>query len=148
MTPFLSTIYCDDIRQEVGGKLSLIGVYNGVMYVPQFPAILPKLWIKATYVCSRDDPPKSLKMRVYKNNEPMADLDALPEYLAQLASMRESGVPLAEGSQKVISSHAQVCLSPLVLDGPCTLRIAAFVGKDEVRGVGLQVQQQSGAAAA
>ena len=143
MTPFLSTTYCDDIRQEVGGKLSLIGVYNGVMYVPQFPATLPKLWIKATYVCNHDDPPKSLKMRVYKDNEPMVDLDALPEYLEQLANARESGVPLPEGTQKVLSSHAQVCLSPLVLDAPCTLRIAAFVGEREVRGVGLQVQLQS-----
>ena len=142
MTPFLATTYCDDIRQEIGGKLSLIGVYNGVMYVPQFPVTLPKLWIKATYVCNRDDPPKSLKMRVYKNNEPVVDLDALPDYLAQLANMPESGVPLPEGTQKVISSHAQVCLSPLVLDAPCTLRIAAFIGKNEIRGVGLQVQLQ------
>ena len=142
MTRFLSTVFCDDIRQEVGGKLSLIGVYNGVMYLPQFPATLPKLWILATYVVNRDDTPKSLKMRVYKNNEPMVDLDALPDYLAQLANARDSGVPLPEGSQRVISSRAHVCLSPLVLDGPCTLRIAAFVGKDEVRGVGLQVQLQ------
>ena len=142
MTPFLSTVYCDDIRQEVGGKLSLMGVYNGVMYVPQFPATLPKLWILATYVVSRDDSPKSLKMRVFKNNEPMADLDALPDYLAELANSRDSGVPLPEGSQRVISSHAHVCFSPLVLEGPCTLRIAAFVDKDEVRGVGLQVQLQ------
>ncbi len=81
-------------------------------------------------------------MRVYKNNEPVVDLDALQDYLAQLANSRESGVPLPEGTQKVISSHAQVCLSPLVLDAPCTLRIAAFIGKNEIRGVGLQVQLQ------
>lgn len=142
MKPFLSTIYCDDIRHEVGGKLSLMGVYNGVLYVPQFPATLQKIWIKATLVVNQDDPPKTLKMRVFKDNEPIADLDALPDYLAQLANARESGVPLPEGTQKVLSSHAHVCISPLVLDGPCTLRIAAFVGKDEVRGVGLQVQQQ------
>lgn len=142
MTPFLSTIYCDDIRQEVGGKLSLIGVYNGVLLVPQFPVTLPKLWIMATCVMPIDQSPKTLKMRVSRNNEPLMDLDALPDYLKQLANMPDSGVPLAEGSQRVISSHVHVCLTPLLLDGPCLLRIAAFVDEHEVRGVGLQVQQQ------
>ena len=53
MKPLLSTIYCDDIRQEVGGKLSLMGVYNNVMYVQQFPVTLPKFWVVATFVASK-----------------------------------------------------------------------------------------------
>jgi len=148
MKPFLSTIYCDDIRQEVGGKLSLMGVYNAVMFVPQFPATLPKLWILATYAVPYDEPPKSLKLRVFKNNEPLADLDAMPEYLQQLANSREPVVPMPDGTQRVIASHMHVCFSPLVLDGPCILRVVAMTDKDEVRGLGLQVQQQGGVAAA
>ena len=148
MTPFLSTIYCDDIRQEVGGKLSLMGVYNAVMYVPQFPATLPKLWIMATYTMRHDEPPKSLKVRVFRNNEPLADLDATPDHLQQLANARELVVPLSDSSQRVITSHMHVCFSPLVLDGPCVLRVVAITDKGEVRGLGLQIQQQSGAAAA
>src|SRR5438067_2113936 len=37
------TIFCDDIRQEIGGKTSLIGIYESIMiiHVP-FPATLPK----------------------------------------------------------------------------------------------------------
>jgi hypothetical protein len=148
MTPFLSTIYCDDIRQEVGGKLSLMGVYNAVMYVPQFPVTLPKLWIMATYVTAQDNPPKSLKVRVFKSNEPLADLDAMPEYLQQLANAREPVVAMPDGSQRVIASHMHVCFSPLVLDGPCILRVVAITEEGEVRGLGLQIQQQSGAASA
>jgi hypothetical protein len=148
MTPFLSTIYCDDIRQEVGSKLSLMGVYNVVMYVPQFPATLPKLWIMATYVVAQDEPPKSLKLRVLKNNEPLADLDALPDYLHELTNAREPVVPMPDGGQRVITTHMHVCFSPLLLDGPCVLRVVAITDKGEVRGLGLQIQQQSGAAAA
>lgn len=143
MTPFLSTIYCDDIRQEIGGKLSLIGVYNGVMYVPRFPATLPKLWIMATYVVSQDKPPKSLKVRVFKNAESLADLDATPDYLEQLAKTPEPAVPMPDGSKRVIASHMHVCFSPLVLEGPCVLRVTAITDKGQVRGLGLQVQQPS-----
>ena len=29
----LEVIYCDDIREEVGGKISLMGIYTGDMIV-------------------------------------------------------------------------------------------------------------------
>ena len=141
MQPFLSTIYCDDVRQEVGGKLSLIGVYNAVMYVQQFPVNLPKLWIVATFVASKDEPPKTLKFRVFKDNEPLADLDATPEHLQQLANAREPVVPLPDGSRRAISTQTQVCFTPLLLDAPCVLRVTAITEGGETRGLSLQVQQ-------
>jgi len=141
MQPFLSTIYCDDVRQEVGGKLSLIGVYNGVMYIPQFPVTLPKLWIVATFVAPKDEPLKSLKFRVFKNNEPLADLDATPEHLQQLSKAPEPVVPMPDGSRSVISTQSQVCFAPLQLDAPCVLRVSAITENGETRGVCLQVQQ-------
>jgi len=52
------------------------------------------------------------------------------------------------GSQRVITSLAQVCFSPLVIDGPCLLRVTADTDKGEVRGLGLQIQRQPAAAAA
>jgi len=141
MQPFLSTIYCDDVRQEVGGKLSLIGVYKDVMYVQQFPVTLPKLWVVATFVVSKDEPPKSLKFRVFRDNEPLADLDATPEHLQQLANAREPVVSLPDGSRRVISTQTQVCFAPLPFDAPCVLRVAAITEKGETRGLSLQVQQ-------
>lgn len=143
MQPFLSTIYCDDVRQEVGGKLSLIGVYKDVMFVQQFPVTLPKLWVVATFVVSKEEPPKSLKFRVFKNNEPLADLDATPEHLQQLANAREPVVPLPVGSQMAISTQTQLCFAPMLFDAPCVLRVAAITEKGETRGLSLQVQELS-----
>ncbi len=40
---FGSTVFCDDIRQEVTGKLFYIGVYHGAMLVnAKFPLTLPR----------------------------------------------------------------------------------------------------------
>jgi hypothetical protein len=37
-------VFCDDVRQEIDGKLTLVGVYNGNLTVfGEFPAVLPKL---------------------------------------------------------------------------------------------------------
>lgn len=38
------TIICDDIRQEMGGKLSLMGLFENI-YVPTFPAVHPRIAI-------------------------------------------------------------------------------------------------------
>jgi len=37
------TMLCDDIRQEVGGKTSLMGLYDHHIVVPQVPFVLPKV---------------------------------------------------------------------------------------------------------
>ena len=39
------TLICDDVRQEVTGKLIIVGLYMGTITVPQIPAQLPGLTI-------------------------------------------------------------------------------------------------------
>jgi hypothetical protein len=38
------TIICDDVRQEMGGKISLMGMFENI-YSSKFPAVHPKLAI-------------------------------------------------------------------------------------------------------
>lgn len=38
------TLICDDVRQEVGGKVSLMGIFENI-YASQFPAVHPRLAI-------------------------------------------------------------------------------------------------------
>ena len=37
------TILCDDIRQEMDGRTSLMGIYENHIVVPQVPCIIPKI---------------------------------------------------------------------------------------------------------
>lgn len=38
-----TTIFCDDIRHELNGKISLMGIYTGDMYVADFPITISKI---------------------------------------------------------------------------------------------------------
>lgn len=61
-----ASIFCDDIRQELGGKLSYMGAYMGgdlIIPVP-FPTILPRLRIVTWLVCSKDKPPKFITLTI------------------------------------------------------------------------------------
>ena len=47
------TLLCDDIRREDNGKLIVLGLYFGVITVPQFPAILPSLTVLSVFNADR-----------------------------------------------------------------------------------------------
>ncbi len=46
---FNFVIICDDIRTEVGNKISMMGVYQKDIFVPRFPYIFPKLCFVINY---------------------------------------------------------------------------------------------------
>jgi len=48
MSRFAYSIFCDDIRQEMQGKLSLIGVYDTQVLVPEFPANIMRMCVLIT----------------------------------------------------------------------------------------------------
>jgi hypothetical protein len=55
------TIICDDIRQEINGKLMLIGVYTPNISIPQVPFVLPSL---AFFQCFESDRIGSFTIRM------------------------------------------------------------------------------------
>ena len=62
-------IFCDDIRQETGNKLSYMGVYSMDMVfppaaLPDAPIIVPKFAISAWLICDINDIPKSASITV------------------------------------------------------------------------------------
>jgi hypothetical protein len=60
------SIFCDDIRNEAGGKLSFIGCYNGVIFISgQFPLVLPKLCVHTHIFSPASQPFNSIVVRCY-----------------------------------------------------------------------------------
>lgn len=75
---FISAIYCDDIRSEVGSKVSLMGVYNSELLVKEFPLALPKFFIQANARMSLDSQAEDLKFQVLLGDDVVSEL-SLPE---------------------------------------------------------------------
>lgn len=46
---FEYAIICDDIRQEIGNKLTLVGTYRDLIIVPRLPYTFPKLCFFVQY---------------------------------------------------------------------------------------------------
>jgi hypothetical protein len=69
--PYGDVIFCDDIRMEVGNKLTFVGSYLGDMLVTQsFPVIIPKLCLAARIVLEPFQDPIPLILRVWLPGAP------------------------------------------------------------------------------
>lgn len=64
--PYGTTVFCDDVRHEVGGKKSLMGIYSGDMiFAGSAPAVMPNLCVNITWFCGQDDLPNKLGFRIF-----------------------------------------------------------------------------------
>ncbi|MEW6326402.1 MAG: hypothetical protein AB1487_02225 [Thermodesulfobacteriota bacterium] len=73
----INTILCDDVREEVGNKTSLMGIYPESMVFEKLPAILPKLCLFVMLIKTKKRIPKFEVTLTTPRAEPIRN--ALPE---------------------------------------------------------------------
>lgn len=136
----VEALFCDDIRHEIGGKLSYIGVYSGGLFVPVFPVTLPKLCLSVKVVTPADEPLRSLTLHVLKDEGILQEI-AIDE--GQLAAASDSAEDMTEEQRKERVQRAQFLLvfSPIQFDGPCTLKVRVQTEDGELCGMALKVDQ-------
>jgi len=135
----ISTIFCDDIRQEAGGKLSLMGVYSGVMFVPDFPIILPKLCISITAVTPSKNPFKKISFKIFKADDVLAENEIDANQLIEL-SKNQNNVVENDGD-KIHMINMALVFAPLQIEKECVIRIRVYADdEEELRGPGLSIK--------
>src|SRR4026209_733073 len=70
--------FCDDVRQEIGNKFSLMGCYGTDLYVPSFPFTLPWLCACVPVRRPRELPLQRLTLRLVRGGEVLSELVANP----------------------------------------------------------------------
>ncbi len=110
----LNALVCDDVREEVGHKSTLVGVYQGDLTVPEAPTILPKLSFFFRVVARTERPMTRLVVRVLKNGE---------DFLT--ADFAEDALPKPDSKDGTY--HVQIVLQaqPFEVTGPADLRFLA-----------------------
>jgi hypothetical protein len=136
------TVFCDDIRVEVGGKLSLIGVYQAVMFVQgEFPITLPKFGLAVRYTEKIGACSDEVKLRVFlpgdAEDAPTIDgIIPVEEIRQSAAEERLVSVVGNEGNLppvEYIHVGSNILFSPLVLKQPGLIRVRAFCGDNEIK---------------
>jgi hypothetical protein len=138
----LSAIYCDDIRNEVGGKYSLMGVYQSEMVFPQFPALAPKFCARITLRFAVDDRPReSLKIQLFSGDILLGAMEINQEQIQ--SSELPPQDPDIPPEDRILAIQTALIFSPFPIEAPCRLRLRAYVDGSEIKGNGLKIRLPS-----
>lgn len=138
MNRFAHALFCDDIRVEVSNKQSLIGVYRGTMYVPSFPALLPKLCIAVWAVTPTDRPFKSLKLRLLAGEDQLVEQVIPPE---ALENIRADEPPAANPSRpRAYTAQLNLQIAPVPIEKPMVLRLRMITEDEELKAGALDIE--------
>jgi len=139
----IENVYCDDIRQEIGGKYSLMGVYRGDLFVPEFPFKLEKLCFSIRVFTDVSEPFEFLNIAVLKDDDVMAELTAPEDVLSNMraTSQQQASLLLEHGMERMFTLHFETTVSPLPLDGPCVIRVKAESEAGRLKGAALRVAE-------
>lgn len=85
MTRFAVSHFCDDVRAELGNKLSVMGIYSGELIVPATPFVLPKLCCVISCITPADQKFSTLKFRLAIDDADIAQGEMPPELMAGMA---------------------------------------------------------------
>ena len=140
---YLHVVYCDDIREEVRNKISLIGCYSADLVVPKFPVALPKLCMHISAVTPISRPFERLKIRVFVNDELSGEIDMPP---ASFEGQSSQVIP-HEATRMAVA--AVVILSPAAVSEAGMIRVEAETEAETLIGNRLFLREtQSPAASA
>lgn len=135
----LRAIYCDDIRNELGGKLSFMGVYSSDMILPSFPATLSKICAYITLTVPLNTPPKkSIAIRLLSGEAVIA------EVIIDEASLESASLPPADldtpEEERSLAIALTFVMAPLQVPEPMKIRLRAEVDGEELKGNALKIR--------
>ena len=118
MTPNRTVIaqFCDDVRQEIGNKFSLMGCYGTDLYVPAFPIKLPKLCVFVHVRTPREHPFERLTLRLVRGSDVLSELVANPDKL---------NAGETPDYARWLSMTGILAVAPFHAAGPCRLQVLA-----------------------
>lgn len=130
---FIHTLYCDDVRQEVGGKMTFVGAYQNQM-LAETPGelILPKLCIVLTAQTPHDQPFQRLRVKLFRDEVVLQDLE-IP-VLDRLPNSAANGQPANFDVLGVI-----LTLQGMKFEENATLRVRVETETEELSAAGFQV---------
>jgi len=135
LEPFLWATFCDDVRQEVGNKLSYLGIYGPNLIVRAFPTTLVKLCCVLSVRVPPRSLPKHVVFRLMRDDEVLYEADVTPAEI--MGATQQDSADAADSKALTIASIAQLIAFPVTQR--CLLTARALLDGKELRGGALEL---------
>jgi hypothetical protein len=138
------TLFGDDIRAELGGKLSLMGMYQADMFFPsnmQLPTILPKLVILIMYYEITAHSRKSSLSRYHM--APKIMFSSTFQFQERMSSQAQIAEETPEKElERIFNIRMPVAFSPFNIDKMGRLRVRAHYSDRKILKLGSLLLRQ------
>jgi hypothetical protein len=140
----ITAIYCDDIRNEVGGKISFMGVCGADLFLPTFPITLSKLCVFVTVKFPLEQYPKEhVKIVVLEGDDQISstEIDKLSLEQNRPIQMKwdQQSDTDSTSDERNFALSVAFTLSPLNIKAPTYLKVRAYIDGEEIKGNSLKV---------
>jgi hypothetical protein len=136
MDPLGIAIFCDDIREEVGGKFSLIGCYaNDIQFIDvSFPITIPKLAVFAVARLPPEPVTPQLQILVYLPGDSEGSPAAKFEFQGPLLNpYTNRDLETHLDLEKSHSLRCPILLSPVIFKEEGFIRVRLLYGQQRIR---------------
>ncbi|MDN4052523.1 hypothetical protein QPK32_05510 [Massilia sp. YIM B02763] len=135
-SPYIHAIFCDDVRTEIGGKLSLMGIYQGSLQISAaaFPVVIPKICAVVEARTPATSPLEKLHIKVLLDETILAEEDFSSDQLASLKS---------DDTSQYATAGIIFSIQPFVVSKSGILRVRAETADGEIGVGGIKVNLSS-----
>jgi hypothetical protein len=120
-------LFADDIRMEIGGKSSLMGIYQSDIVFPdttKFPIILPKFVVQIMYFEMADEIKGDLSFKVTFGRDVIVDAPVARPHLSTATDLSNL-LPEdpSEDKERIVHIRMPIVISPLPISEMGRLRV-------------------------
>lgn len=128
---FLHVMFCDDIRQELRNKYSLVGCYGPDLLVQELPVVLPKLCMLVEAVTPVAHPFKRLTLRILLSEDLVEESEI---------EMNLTPPPGLDPAIHLQTTRFMVILAPFQIKEPGYLEVHVVTENEVLRAGGLALR--------
>lgn len=126
--------FCDDIRHEVTGKMTLVGTYHSQINVMgNSPVVLAQLCVLIDFRFMPNSLPMSPKISVFRSDEVEPLFTMETQIPVNEETLFEDPLDIEDGSVRFHQMVVPVQLYGIAVSDSFRLKVRAFVGDDEIR---------------
>jgi hypothetical protein len=131
------TLFCDDIREEVGNKLTYLGTYAGRFMHDKFPFVLPKIALGIVYYQRCNKVVLPIRYWIFLPGDTVEKPSIVQDHPREKSQdlIKEGAVLAARlGTNAAFTTtHSQLSLVDVPIRQPGLIRVRAVRGEELIR---------------
>ena len=132
-TPYGYTIFCDDIRREIGNKISFVGIYIGSINLHKsLPFQFPKFGFAITYCERSGESTEPVTLRIFLPGEDEENPFIKSELPVE--QLRNQEPPQDKDTKDpILTCNIQIVAQPMIIKANGLIKVRAYRGDLEIR---------------